>query len=111
MQARAVPSESPAAVSSKEDADLSAAFGPLFGALLKELLTKIVPAETAVLEGVVGQCSSLAHLDVSFNAIREKGAVQLAGVLGQCPSLAHLDLGFNSPRGEGAEKLAEVLHQ
>ena len=64
MPGTAVPSESPAAVSSKEDADLSAAFGPLFGALLKELLTKIVPAETAVLEGVVGQCSSLAHLNL-----------------------------------------------
>ena len=36
----------PAAESSKEAADLSAAFGPLFRAVPMELLTKIVPAET-----------------------------------------------------------------
>ena len=37
------------ALSGNEDADLSAAFGPLFRALPKELLTKIVPAERTVM--------------------------------------------------------------
>ena len=49
MPVTAVPSESPAAVWSKEDADLSAAFGPLFRALPKELISKIVPAERTVM--------------------------------------------------------------
>ena len=44
MPATAVPSESSTAVSSNEDADLSAAFGPLFITMPKELLTKIVPS-------------------------------------------------------------------
>ena len=37
------------AVPSIEDCDLSAAFGPLFRALPKELLTKIVPEERTVM--------------------------------------------------------------
>ena len=49
MPATAVPSQSPALVSSNEDAVLSAAFGPLFRALPKELISKIVPAERTVM--------------------------------------------------------------
>jgi hypothetical protein len=32
-------------------------------------------------------------------------------VLGQCPSLAHLNLGYNQIGPDGAESLAEMLAQ
>ena len=48
MTKTAVPAQ-PTLVPSNEYDDLSAAFGPLFTALPKELLTKIVPAERAVM--------------------------------------------------------------
>ena len=35
------------------------------------------------LAGVLGQCGSLAHLDLSGNSIRDEGVGRLAGVLGQ----------------------------
>jgi hypothetical protein len=41
---------------------------------------------------VLGQCSSLASLDLESNDIRDEGARSLAGVLGQCSSLAALNL-------------------
>ena len=40
---------------------------------------------------MLGQCASLAHLDLGRNEIRAEGAGRLAAVLGQCASLAHLD--------------------
>ena len=42
---------------------------------------------------VLGQCSSLATLDLGANDIGAEGAGSLAGVLGQCLSLTKLDLG------------------
>jgi hypothetical protein len=44
---------------------------------------------------VLGQCTALAHLDLSFNEIGDAGAESLAGVLAQCPALAYLDLQDN----------------
>ena len=63
------------------------------------------------LAGVLGQCGSLAHLNLSRNRIRDEGAGRLAGVMGKCWSLAHLDLGWNKIGAEGAGRLAEVLGQ
>jgi hypothetical protein len=48
------------------------------------------------LAGVLGQCTALAHLDLSWNEIETGGAESLAGVLGQCAALAHLDLSYDS---------------
>ena len=58
---------------------------------------------------VLGQCASLAHLDLQGNGIGDEGAGRLAAVLGQCASLAHLDLGYNGIGAEGAGMLAAVL--
>jgi hypothetical protein len=57
--------------------------------------------------------SSLAHLNLGYNIIAAEGAGQLAAVLGQCPSLAHLNLrvNVNCIRDEGAGQLAAVLGQ
>ena len=54
----------------------------------------------------VGQCSSLAHLNLSDNDIFAEGAGRLAEVLGQCSSLAHLDLSSNGIGAEGRGRLA-----
>ena len=48
------------------------------------------------LAAVLGQCASLAHLDLRYNWIGAEGAGRLAAVLGQCASLAHLNLGGNN---------------
>ena len=48
-----------------------------------------------MLAGVLGQCSSLATLDLEGNFIGDEGARSLAGVLGQCSSLAMLNLDDN----------------
>ena len=61
------------------------------------------------LAAVLGQCSSLARLDLRGNMIKAQGARSLASVLGQCSSLAMLDLGGNNIRAEGARGLALVL--
>ena len=63
------------------------------------------------LAAVLGQCASLAHLNLRANGIGDEGAGRLAAVLGQCTSLAHLDLGGNGIRAEGAGGLAAVLGQ
>ena len=60
---------------------------------------------------MLGQCASLAHLDLSVNEIGAEGAERLEAVLGQCTSLAHLDLGSNEIGAEGAGRLAAVLGQ
>ena len=57
----------------------------------------------------LGQCSSLAVLDLSYNSIGDEGAGRLAGVLGQCSSLAELDLRDNRIGVDGAERLAGGL--
>ena len=62
------------------------------------------------LAGVLGQCTALAHLDLSGNIIRA-GAESLAGVLGQCAALAHLNLSYNGIEAAGAERLAGALAQ
>ena len=62
-----------------------------------------------MLSGVLGQCSSLATLDLGYNNIGAEGAGSLAGVLGQCSSLATLDLAQNDIGTEGARSLAGVL--
>ena len=61
------------------------------------------------LAAVLGQCRSLAHLDLGRNEIGAEGAGLLAPVLPQCPSLAHLHLGYNNIGAEGAGRLAAVL--
>ena len=63
------------------------------------------------LAAVLGQCPSLAHLDLGFNSIGDEGAGRLAVALGQCLSLAHLDLGGNSIGAEGAGRLDAVAEQ
>ena len=60
---------------------------------------------------VLGQCASLAHLDLGGNEIGAEGAGRLAAVLGQCASLEHLDLYGNEIGAEGAGRLAAVLGQ
>ena len=44
------------------------------------------------LAAVLGQCASLAHLNLRGNSLGAEGAGRLAAVLPQCASLAHLDL-------------------
>jgi hypothetical protein len=61
--------------------------------------------------GLFPQCPVLAHLNLSGNLIRDKGAEILSGVLAQCPALAHLNLGENAIGPAGAEILAGVLAQ
>ena len=63
------------------------------------------------LAAVLGQCASLAHLDLCENRIGAEGTGRLAAVLGHCASLAHLDLGCNGIGAEGAGRLAAVLGQ
>ena len=60
---------------------------------------------------MLGQCSSLATLNLRFNRIRAEGAGRLAEVLGECSSLAKLNLGCNHIGDEGARSLARVLGQ
>ena len=47
-------------------------------------------------------------LSLSRNGIGDEGAGRLAAVLGQCASLAHLNLCVNGIGAEGAERLAAV---
>ena len=42
--------------------------------------------------GVLGQCTTLTHLDLSGNAIGDAGVESLGGVLAQYRELVHLDL-------------------
>ncbi len=63
------------------------------------------------LAGVLGQCRELVHLNLSDNGIGPVGAESLAGVLGQCTSLAQLKLSCNKIETAGAESLARVLAQ
>ena len=63
------------------------------------------------LAAVLGQCPSLAHLNLGENGIGAEGAGRLAAVLGQCPSLAHLGLSYNDIGDEGLGRLAAVLPQ
>ena len=58
---------------------------------------------------MLGQCASLAHLNLDNNNIRAEGAGRLVEVLEQCTSLAHLDLDSNNIGAEGVGKLVEVL--
>ena len=61
----------------------------------------------STLEHVLGQCSSsIRHLSLSDNQIGAEGAGRLAGVLGQCSSLAHLDLSYNGVGDEGRALLS-----
>jgi hypothetical protein len=59
----------------------------------------------------LGQCASLAHLDLGQNGIGGERAGRLAAVLGRCASLAHLDVRANVIGGEEAGRLAAVLGQ
>ena len=60
------------------------------------------------LAAVLGQCASLAHLDLRGNGIGAEGAGRLAAVLGQCASLAHLDLCANA---NGRKMAWQVVHR
>ena len=55
---------------------------------------------------------TLAHLNLGENGIGAEGAGRLAAVLGQCASLAHLDLVFQMSDDEVAyrESAAVMLH-
>jgi hypothetical protein len=44
---------------------------------------------------VLGQCTSLAHLNLRANQIGDAGAERVAGVLAQCRAQAHLDFSDN----------------
>ena len=63
------------------------------------------------LAGVLGQCSALATLNLGSNVIGAAGARSLAGVLGQCSSLTTLNLGCNGIGDVGAGSLAGMLGQ
>ena len=52
--------------------------------------------------------TTFSFLSESTAAIRAEGAGRLAAVLGQCASLAHLDLGGNEIGAEGARRLAAI---
>ena len=54
---------------------------------------------------MLGQCSSLATLNLRYNGIGAEGAGRLAGVLGQCSSLATLDLEGNDIGDEGIARI------
>ena len=54
---------------------------------------RFLPIGAQGLAGVLGQCSSLAALELRENEIGDEGARSLAQVLGECSSLATLDLG------------------
>ena len=43
---------------------------------------------------MLGQCGLLVHLNVCYNSIGDDGAGRLVVVLGECRSLAHLDLSY-----------------
>ena len=55
---------------------------------------------------MIGQCSSLAVLDLAWNDIGFRGTRSLARVLGRCHSLAELYLDRNRIGAEGARSLA-----
>ena len=57
------------------------------------------------LAGVLGQCSSLAVLNLYGNGIGADGAGRLAGVLGQCSLLAELNLAGNGIGADGIRLL------
>jgi len=84
--------------------------------LLHHLLIWVLVGSGSELKGrglaaVLGQCASLAHLDLGWNGIGDEGAGRLAAVLGQCASLAHLDLRGNGIGAEGAGRLAAVAER
>ena len=55
---------------------------------------------------MLGQCGSLAYLNLIVNSIGQEGAGRLARVLGmRVVSLAHLDLSVNSITAGGFEVL------
>ena len=60
---------------------------------------------------MLGQCSSLATLNLAGNDIGDERDRSLAEVLRQCSSLATLNLAGNDIEAEGARSLAEVLGQ
>ena len=57
---------------------------------------------------MLGQCPSLAHLDLGGNDIEAEGVGRLAAVLGHCPSLARLDCCHNSIGDEVSGRLAAL---
>ena len=108
----------PAAVKVRKGASMEAVAGGLPGLLawcsvvrLDASGLRMGAGGVRMLSGVLGQCSSLATLDLGYNNIGAEGAGSLAGVLGQCSSLATLDLEGNFIGDEGARSLAGVLGQ
>ena len=71
---------------------------------------KFKGAEAGRLAAALGQCPSLAHLNLDGNSIGDDGAGRLAA-LGQCPLLAHLDLHGNCIGDEGAWRLNAVAEE
>ena len=60
---------------------------------------------------MLGQCSSLAVLNLTRKRTGDKGAGRLAGALGQCSTLTALSVAVNGIGGEGFRSLAVVLEQ
>jgi Ran GTPase-activating protein (RanGAP) involved in mRNA processing and transport len=72
----------------------------------------VIGAEAAGrLAAVLGQCTSLAHLNFQGNGIGDEGAGRLAAVLGQCRTLAHLILHGNGIGAEGVGRLVAVAER
>ena len=67
------------------------------------------------LAGVLGQCSSLACLDVGYNGIGADGAGRLAGVLGKCSSITKprsaTTSGWKGQGGRCVRAMAGVLRK
>ena len=98
----------PAAVKVRKGASMEAVVGGLPGLLawcsvvrLDASGLRMGAGGVRMLSGVLGQCSSLATLDLGENHIGDEGARSLAGVLGQCSSLATLDISCNEIEDEG----------
>ena len=73
------------------------------GLHLRGVILRMADVEEIV--GLLGQCGSLAHLDLGGHGIGDEEVGRLAGVLGECRSLAHLNLSVNSIGAEGAGRL------
>jgi Ran GTPase-activating protein (RanGAP) involved in mRNA processing and transport len=83
---------------------LAGVLGQCWGLVNLNLSKNLIgPAGTEMLARVLAQFPTLTHLNLSEKFI---GAERLPGVLGQCTTLANLDLSHNNIEAAGAEILA-----
>lgn len=62
---------------------------------------------------VLGQCPTLAHVELSCNLINDAGVCRIVEMLQECSALntlTHLDISHNEFGPYGAKKIAEMLH-